>query len=280
MHCSGNHLHEPLPCPTGREERVEHTLARSARSSTSSVYLSADGVSPRPSVEDMPDDPGYDDRQGPSSSSQSQIHTSSLKTSISADCAATLGGQSSLNALNGERIVAATVHQVPQSPSTLFPESNSSSSPSPAMSLSERLLSKVGKRRGTASAYSTDQDGTAPEDSDLGAASSSTVRSRVRARLRSLKSVKSSGLTSEVQDASRKPSLKSSASLSNLRLSSPTSPKLSATTTDMPLLEVRVSKDTKRLRSQSVGPPSRPGRTTTRMVKRLSSGFQLHRVSL
>ena len=280
MHSSVNHIHKPPPCPTSLEERFERRFASSIRSSTSSVYLSADSVSPRSSVEGMAGDPGHDVRTSPlSPSSQSQIHSKSLKKSASADGAATLDGQSSRKGLNGRRPKAATLHQIHQHPPTVFPESTSPASPPPTMSLSERLLSKVSKRRGAASAYSTDQEGTAPEDSDVGAASSSTVTSRVRARLRSLKSVKSSGLSSEVQDSSRVSALNTSASLSNLRLSSPTSPRLSPRTTDVPFLEVRVPKETKRLRSQSVGPPSRPGRATTRMVKRLSSGFQLHRVS-
>ena len=281
MHSNCNHLHQRPPCPVDSDERIDRPYTHSASSSSSSVYLSASSVSLR-STESMPEDvPGQGGQLDPlASTSQTQIHSETLKISASAESPATSSNQSAPSGLNGQGFTAASVHQMQQLPSPEVTDPPHLASPPSTMSLSERLLSRVGKRRGTAGAYSTDNEGTAPEDSDAthsGGASSSTMKSRVRARLRSLKSVRSSGLSAEVRDASRLASLSASASLSNLRLHSPTSPKLSPGTTDSHLLETRISKETKRLRSQSVGPPSRT--PAAKIVKRLSSGFQLHRVS-
>ncbi|THH09195.1 hypothetical protein EW145_g2199 [Phellinidium pouzarii] len=151
------------------------------------------------------------------------------------------------------------------------------SSPPSGLSLSGLFRSKVGRRRG-ASIGTTDNETSAQEESDFDKSSTtSKMKGRVRARLLSFKSSRALGSGSEARDSPRQPTRLSargtSASLSNLKVSnlsmSRLPPKPSSPLSDS---AQAISKEMKRARSQSVGPPSRS--TSSKIAKRLSLGNQ------
>ncbi|KAI5124641.1 hypothetical protein M0805_004250 [Coniferiporia weirii] len=150
------------------------------------------------------------------------------------------------------------------------------SSPPSSRSLSGLFRSKVSRRRGT-STGTTDNETSAQESDFDKSSATAKVKGRVRARLLSLKSSMTSGSGSEMRNAkhpsSSLPARGTSASLSNLKTSNLSTPRLSPkSSSTLRGPEQAVQGETKRARSQSVGPPSKS--TTSKIVKRLSVGNQ------
>lgn len=158
------------------------------------------------------------------------------------------------------------------------PHAQTLSSPPSSMSLSGLFFSKVTRKRAI-STYNTDCETSAQEESDFDRGSvSARTKSRVRSRLLSLRSTKTSGSASETP--LQPPSAYNYSTSSAPSASLPSVPALPDS--DSSVLQASpqsrsVPKEPKRPRSHSVG--NSGGNSAARLVKRLSIGNQTPKVS-